>query len=249
MRILGIIPARYASTRFEGKPLAKINGKPMICRVAERASLASLLDKVVVATDDTRIAEEVSRNGFHVVMTSDKHPNGTSRCAEVADKNTGYDAVINIQGDEPFINPEQIDNLARVIAQGNADIATLVKKINSPDELFSPNCVKVVTDTNGNALYFSRQPIPFLRGIEQDKWLENHTFYKHIGIYAYRTDVLNKIVNLPQTPLEKAESLEQLRWLENGLKIATAVTSCENIAIDTPDDLIKAERFAQQNNL
>ena len=200
-----------------------------------------------MATDNTSIADEASKNGFNVVMTSDKHPNGTSRCAEVVGKiNEEFDAVINIQGDEPFINPEQIDSLARVITQGNADIATLVKNISSPDELFSPNCVKVVTDTNGNALYFSRQPIPFLRGIEQDRWLENHTFYKHIGIYAYRTDVLNKIVNLPQTPLEKSESLEQLRWLENGFKIATAVTTYENIAIDTPDDLIKAELYAKQ---
>ena len=250
MRILGIIPARYASTRFEGKPLAMIKGKTMICRVAERASQATMLEKVVVATDDTRIADEATKNGFQVVMTSDKHPNGTSRCAEVVGKlNEDFDAVINIQGDEPFIDPEQIDNLARVIAQGDADIATLVKKISSPDELFSPNCVKVVTDTNGNALYFSRQAIPFLRGIEQDKWLENHTFHKHIGIYAYRTDVLNRIVSLPQTTLEKSESLEQLRWLENGLKIAIAVTTCENIAIDTPDDLIRAELYAQQERL
>ena len=250
MKILGIIPARYASTRFEGKPLAIIKGKTMICRVAERALQATMLNKVVVATDDTRIADEAAKNGFQVVMTSDKHPNGTSRCAEVTGKlNEAFDAVINIQGDEPFINPEQINSLARVIAQDNADIATLVKKISSPDELFSPNCVKVVINAKCNALYFSRQAIPFLRGIEQGKWLNNHTFYKHIGIYAYRTNVLNKIVNLPQTPLEKAESLEQLRWLENGLTIATAVTAHENIAIDTPDDLVKAELYAQQNRL
>lgn len=249
MKILGIIPARYASTRFEGKPLAKINGKTMICRVAERASQASLLSDVIVATDDTRIAEEVVKNGFHVMMTSDKHPNGTARCAEVASKNTGYEAVINIQGDEPFIDPEQIDTLARVITQSKADIATLVKVIKNEKELFSPNVVKAVIDARGNALYFSRQAIPHLRGIEQDKWLESHTFYKHIGIYAYRADILQKIVGLPQTPLEKAESLEQLRWLENGLTIATAVTANENIAIDTPDDLVRAERYAQQNNL
>jgi len=249
MKILGIIPARYASTRFEGKPLAKINGKTMICRVVERASQSSMLSDVIVATDDNRIAEEVVKNGFHVMMTSDKHPNGTSRCAEVAIQNPGYNAVINIQGDEPFIDPEQIDSLARVITQSKADIATLIKVIKTNDELFAPNVVKAVIDNQGNALYFSRQAIPFLRGIEQDKWLDNHTFYKHIGIYAYRTDVLNKIVNMPQTPLEKAESLEQLRWLENGLTIATAVTAHESIAIDTPDDLVRAEKYAQQNNL
>jgi len=249
MKILGIIPARYASTRFEGKPLAKINGRTMICRVAERASQASMLSKVIIATDDQRIADEATNNGFTAMMTSEEHHNGTSRCAEVASKNTGYDAVINIQGDEPFIDPNQIDNLARAITQSNADIATLVKAIKTNEELFSPNVVKAVIDTRGNALYFSRQAIPFMRGIEQDKWLENHTFYKHIGIYAYRTDVLQKIVNMPQTPLERAESLEQLRWLEHGLTIATAVTKNENIAIDTPDDLIRAELYAQQNNL
>ena len=247
MKILGIIPARYASTRFEGKPLAVINGKTMICRVSEKASQASLLDKVVVATDDTRIAQEVIKNGFNAVITSDRHNNGTSRCAEVVDKpGEDFDAVINIQGDEPFINPEQIDSLARLMAHTDADIATLVKKISNNEELLSPNAVKAVIGTNGKALYFSRQAIPYLRGIAQDKWLESHTYYKHLGIYAYRTEVLKKIVTLSPSALEKAESLEQLRWLEHGFTIATDVTPYENIAIDTPDDLVKAEMYARK---
>lgn len=250
MKILGIIPARYASTRFEGKPLAIINGKTMICRVSERASQASLLDKVVVATDDTRIAQEAIKNGFNAVITSDKHNNGTSRCAEVVDKlGEDFDAVINIQGDEPFINPEQIDSLARLMANTDADIATLVKKISTNEELMSPNAVKAVIGTDGKALYFSRQAIPYLRGIAQDKWLESHTYYKHIGIYAYRTEILKKIVTLSPSALEKAESLEQLRWLEHGFTIATDVTPYENIAIDTPEDLTKAELYAKQERL
>lgn len=250
MKILGIIPARYASTRFEGKPLAIINGKTMICRVSERASQASLLDKVVVATDDTRIAQEAIKNGFNAVITSDKHNNGTSRCAEVVDKlGEDFDAVINIQGDEPFINPEQIDSLARLMANTDADIATLVKKISTNEELMSPNAVKAVIGADGKALYFSRQAIPYLRGIAQDKWLESHTYYKHIGIYAYRTEILKKIVTLSPSALEKAESLEQLRWLEHGFTIATDVTPYENIAIDTPEDFTKAELYAKQERL
>lgn len=250
MKTLGIIPARYASVRFEGKPLAVINGKTMICRVAERVSQATMLSDVIVATDDTRIAKEAARNGFRAMMTSDKHPNGTSRCLEAFDKlGKDFDAVINIQGDEPFIDPQQIDTLAHLIAHSNADIATLVKKIETSDELFSPNVVKAVVGNDGKALYFSRQALPYLRGIEQSKWIESQTFYKHIGIYAYRTDILRKIVTLPPTPLETSESLEQLRWLENGLTIATATTSHESIAIDSPSDLTKAEMFAQQNNI
>ncbi len=250
MKILGVIPARFASTRFEGKPLATINGKTMICRVAERASQASMLDDVIVATDDMRIADEITKNNFQAVITSNTHPNGTSRCAEVVGKtNECYDAIINIQGDEPFINPEQIDILARLISQDKTEIATLVKKISANNELLSPNVVKAVTDINGQALFFSRQAIPCIRGTEPQKWIERHTYYKHIGIYAYRTEILKQIVKLEASPLEKAESLEQLRWLENGFKIATAETSYENIAIDTPDDLIKAENYARQNNL
>jgi 3-deoxy-manno-octulosonate cytidylyltransferase (CMP-KDO synthetase) len=243
MRIVGIIPARFASSRFPGKPLADIGGISMINRVYQQASKASLLEKVVVATDDQRIYDEVVSKGGFAVMTSENHRIGTDRCQEVVEKlaSTGetFDVAINIQGDEPFIEPSEIDKVAGLFINPEIKIATLVKEIKSADELFSPNVVKVVLGKDKRAIYFSRQPIPYLRGIEPNNWLEKTTFYKHIGIYAYRTAVLEEIVKLPFGTLEEAESLEQLRWVENDFSIYAQVTDFESIAVDTPEDLIK----------
>jgi 3-deoxy-manno-octulosonate cytidylyltransferase (CMP-KDO synthetase) len=241
MTIYGIIPARYASTRFPGKPLADINGISMIRRVYEQASKSALLEKVIVATDDQRIYDHVACFGGLVSMTSSDHQSGTSRCFEVIKKITGNppEVVINIQGDEPFIDPLQIDKIAGLFANESVQIATLIKKITSPNELFNPNVVKVVTGNDHTALYFSRWPIPFLRGEDQQNWLDKTTFFKHIGIYAYRTTVLAEIVNFPPSKLEAAESLEQLRWIENGKIIHTAETDLEGFAVDTPEDLAK----------
>jgi len=202
-----------------------------------------LLDKVVVATDDKRIYDEVAAHGGLAVMTSENHRSGTERCNEVVEKlaasGENYDIAINIQGDEPFIEPSQIDGIAAIFKNPEIKIATLVKEIKSNDELFSPNVVKAVLGKDKKALYFSRQPIPFLRGVGQNEWLKKMTFYKHIGIYAYRTDVLAEIVKLPFGKLEEAESLEQLRWLENNFSVYTEETDFESIAVDTPEDLIK----------
>ena len=243
MKIVGIIPARFASSRFPGKPLVDINGISMITRVYLQASKAALLDKVVVATDDKRIYDEVVSHGGAAVMTAENHRSGTERCNEVVEKlaasGENYDIAINIQGDEPFIEPSQIDGIAAIFKNPEIKIATLVKEIKSNDELFSPNVVKAVLGKDKKALYFSRQPIPFLRGVGQNEWLKKMTFYKHIGIYAYRTDVLAEIVKLPFGKLEEAESLEQLRWLENDFSVYTEETDFESIAVDTPEDLIK----------
>lgn len=240
MSVLGVIPARYASTRFPGKPLTVINGKTMIRRVYEQASSAASLGKVVVATDDNRIAEEVKSFGGEVIMTSDHHRSGTDRCAETVQKSEGgWDVVINIQGDEPFIQPEQIDLLASLFTDGEVQIGTLVKKLSDLADLDNPNTMKVVLDAQQNGMYFSRSPIPFVRGAEKSEWLKKHLFYKHIGIYGYRTEILLQLTKLIPGKLEIAESLEQLRWLENGYKIRTAFTSMETISIDTPEDLLK----------
>ncbi|MCF6170875.1 MAG: 3-deoxy-manno-octulosonate cytidylyltransferase [Bacteroidales bacterium] len=240
MKTLGIIPARYASSRFPGKPLAIIGGKSMIHRVYDQACRAGALDRVVVATDDPRIFKHVEGFGGQVVMTAEDHPNGTSRCREVvAQSQENYDVVVNIQGDEPFIDPQQIDQLADRFANTAVDIATLVKKIDATEELFSPNVVKVVFDKEKKALFFSRQPIPFLRGIPQENWMEHHDFFKHIGIYAYRQSVLEKIVRLGPSKLEQAENLEQLRWLGNGYRIHLGITEKEGVSVDTPEDLLK----------
>jgi len=243
MKIVGIIPARFASSRFPGKPLVDINGISMITRVYLQASKAALLDKVVVATDDKRIYDEVVSHGGAAVMTAENHRSGTERCNEVVEKlaasGENYDIAINIQGDEPFIEPSQIDGIAAIFKNPEIKIATLVKEIKSNDELFSPNVVKAVLGKDKKALYFSRQPIPFLRGVGQNEWLQKMVFYKHIGIYAYRTDVLAEIVKLPFGKLEEAESLEQLRWLENDFSVYTEETDFESIAVDTPEDLIK----------
>jgi len=245
MKVVGIIPARYASTRFPGKPLALIKGKPMIQRVYEQA-LKSKLDAVVIATDDVRIADAVMDFGGQYVMTSPNHRSGTDRCCEALDLlKTKYDAVVNIQGDEPFIDPKQIDLLVDLIVRDDTPLASLAKRIDDADELFSPNAVKVVVNQEGNAMYFSRNPIPFMRNVDRDEWLVKGRFYKHIGIYAYKADVLHQVARMEPSALEQAESLEQLRWLENGLAIRMALSDAENISIDTPDDLHRAEQYAQ----
>ncbi|MEQ9231643.1 MAG: 3-deoxy-manno-octulosonate cytidylyltransferase [Cyclobacteriaceae bacterium] len=241
-KIIGIIPSRYASTRFPGKPLADIGGKPMIQRVFEQASKSSSLAEVIVATDDERIQECVLGFGGKVAMTSPDHTNGTERCAEVAETNSA-DYYINIQGDEPFIHPEQIDTLAAIL-DGSTQLGTLVKKITDPSLLDNPNTMKVVLKKNWEALYFSRNCVPFVRDAEKKDWLYHHTFYKHIGIYAYRADVLSEITKLPQGLLEKAESLEQLRWLENGYTIKVAETEHESMGIDTPEDVDRALKMS-----
>lgn len=246
MKFIGIIPARYASTRFPGKPLADMAGKPMIQRVYEQVK--DVLDAVCVATDDTRIMEAVKAFGGNVVMTSDTHRSGTDRCYEAFMKvGEGFDIVINIQGDEPFIHPEQVETIKGCFADGNTEIATLVKPFKADDDfestLFNPNSPKVVVNKRGEAMYFSRSIIPYIRGKKYTEWLPNHVFYKHIGMYAYRADILKEITQLPQSTLELAESLEQLRWLENGYKIKVGVTELETIGIDTPEDMQKALDF------
>lgn len=238
MKILGIIPSRYASTRFPGKPLADIAGKPMIQRVYEQAKKCEGFGDVIVATDDTRIEACVRGFGGNVEMTAESHSNGTERCAEVATRNEA-DYYVNIQGDEPFIKPEQIDTLIQIL-DGNTELGTLVKKIDDPSLLDNPNTMKVVFTTDDQALYFSRNCIPFIRDYPKEEWVNHHTFYKHIGIYAYRKDVLPEIVKLPHGTLEKGESLEQLRWLENGYQIKVAHTNIETSGIDTPDDVDRA---------
>jgi 3-deoxy-manno-octulosonate cytidylyltransferase (CMP-KDO synthetase) len=239
MRILGIIPARYASTRFPGKPLIDIKGKTMIQLVYEQALQSTKLDEVVVATDDERILLHVRAFGGRAILTSPDHQSGTDRCAEVAEKLPGFDVLINIQGDEPFIDPLQIDMLCTCFESEGTELATLVKKINTAEELHNPNSPKVILNSSSEAIYFSRTAIPYLRNIELPNWISSHTFYKHIGIYGYRIDALKAITKLQVSSLEKAEALEQLRWIENGYKIKVAITDIENQAIDTPDDLKK----------
>ena len=243
MRFLGIIPARYASTRFPGKPLVDIDGKPMIQRVYEQ--VRSTVDALVVATDDERILVAVQNFGGRGILTSVEHHSGTDRCMEAFLKiGEDYDVVINIQGDEPFIQPEQIELLKKCFSETDTQIATLVKPFDKNGDfektLQNPNTPKVVLNTRSEAIYFSRSVIPYLRYKDTAEWLKNHTYYKHIGLYAYRPDVLKEITALPQSSLELAESLEQLRWLENGYKIKVAITHQETIGIDTPEDLAKA---------
>jgi len=240
MKILGVIPARYASTRFPGKPLVDILGEPMIWWVYEQAKKASCLQKVVVATDDRRIYDAVEKRGGEVVMTSDKHRNGTERCVESLEKIDGeYDYVVNIQGDEPFIQPQPLQELCHLL-DGQVQLATLVSKVESEDALTNPGVMKVIFNKNNEALYFSRQAIPYLRDPGNKQWHNAFTFYKHVCIYAYRSDILPEVASLEMTPLEKAESLEQLRWLENGYKIKVGITEYDSISIDTPEDLERA---------
>lgn len=238
MKILGVIPSRYASSRFPGKPLVDIHGKTMIQRVYEQAIQSSSLDELVVATDDQRIFYEVTRFGGKAMMTSPDHNNGTERCAEVARVNDGFDYIINIQGDEPQIHPDQITILANML-NGDVELATLVKPITDYEELDDPGEMKVIFNQQKEAIYFSRTCIPYLRDVQKVDRLKAHKYYKHIGIYAYRDDILQQIVKLPQSTLEMAESLEQLRWIENGYKIQLGFTNLESRMIDTPADLAK----------
>jgi 3-deoxy-manno-octulosonate cytidylyltransferase (CMP-KDO synthetase) len=246
MNFLGIIPARYASTRFPGKPLADINGKPMIQKVYEQTLKA--LDHVWVATDDERIEKAVKDFGGKVVMTSTEHLSGTDRIAEAVsiiskDSDISFDVVINIQGDEPFIQPEQINAVKTCFDNQETEIATLIKPIQIEEEIFDPNKVKVVVGNDMKALYFSRSPIPYLRGVDKEEWLNKGSFFKHIGMYAYRLKTLQEVTKLPQSKLELIESLEQLRWLENGYWIQTEITEHESIGIDTPEDLQRVKEM------
>lgn len=246
MKFVGIIPARYASTRFPGKPLALLGGKPVIQRVYEQVK--ECFDDLYVATDDSRIKDAVQSFGGKVVMTSPDCNNGTERCLDAYKRLAlDCDVIVNIQGDEPFIQRRQVQALLDCFDSEETDIATLVKPFDAADgleRLECPNSPKVVLNEKGYALYFSRSVIPYLRGVEKEEWLEKHTFYKHLGVYAYRADLLEKLTTLPQSPMEKAESLEQLRWLENGYRIKVGVTDIETIGIDTPEDLERAKAFA-----
>lgn len=241
MNYTAIIPARYASTRFPGKPLAIINGKPMIQLVYEQ--VLKMFNQVYVATDDKRIKDVVQEFGGQAVMTANTHKSGTDRCAEaivLIEKNLGpVDVVVNIQGDEPFIDPQQLAAVQRCFLDDMVQIATLVKPVVDNSEIFNPNLPKVIFDKNHYAIYFSRSPIPYVRDQNESQWHQKHQFYRHIGLYAYRSEVLKKITKLPQSPLELAESLEQNRWIENGYKIKVDLTEIESKGIDTPDDLNK----------
>lgn len=245
MKYIGIIPARYASTRFPAKPLAILGGKTVIERVYRQVE--NVLDDVVVATDDERIMNAISQFGGKAVMTSVNHKSGTDRVYEAFTKiGEGFDVVVNIQGDEPFIQAKQLEAIRKCFDDDNVDIATLVKPFKPEDGLSALeniNSPKVVVNKRMEAMYFSRSIIPFCRGKEKEDWLYSHTYYKHIGLYAYRADVLKEITSLPQSELELAESLEQLRWLENGYKIKVGVSDVETIGIDTPEDLERAEEF------
>lgn len=251
MKFIAIIPARYASTRFPAKPLALLGGKPIIQRVYERVS--SVIADTIVATDDERIKTAVEAFGGRVVMTSTHHRSGTDRCFEAFTiAGADSDAIINVQGDEPFIDPSQLRTLMACFDDPTTDIATLVKPFTPEmgiEALRNPNSPKVVVGANHQALYFSRSVIPYLRGIDETEWLTHHTFYKHIGLYAYRADVLRRISAMAPGRLEQAESLEQLRWLEAGLAIKVGETDIETIGIDTPEDLARAEAFLAQKTI
>ena len=242
MKFIAIIPARYASTRFPGKPLAMLGGKTVIQRVYEQAS--SVLEEAYVATDDERIFQHVESFGGKVVMTRSDHKSGTDRIEEAAEKiGTMADVIINVQGDEPFIQKSQLETLKELFNYTETQIGTLGKPFETIEAALNPNSPKIVTDINGYALYFSRSIIPYIRGKEQSEWLQNFPFLKHIGLYAYRRNVLSEITKLPQSPLELAESLEQLRWLQNGYRIKVGLTDVETVGIDTPEDLQRAEQF------
>ena len=245
LHFVAIIPARYASTRFPGKPLALLGGKPVIQRVYEQVS--AIVEEAVVATDDERIFAAVEAFGGRVVMTSTEHRSGTDRCYEAYQKlGKAYDVVINVQGDEPFIAHSQLRAIMSCFDDEHTQIATLVKPFAEEDgieALENPNSPKVVVDAASKAIYFSRSVIPYLRGVERTEWLKHHTFYKHIGMYAFRSEALREVTALPQSSLEKAESLEQLRWIENGYKIGVGISDVETVGIDTPEDLARAEEF------
>lgn len=242
MKFIAIIPARYASTRFPGKPLALLGGRPVIQHVYEKAAQA--LDEAYVATDDERIARVVESFGGHAIMTRADHKSGTDRIEEAAEKiGTNADVVINIQGDEPFVDASQLKTLQSLFDCEETQIGTLGKRFDSMEAAENPNSPKIVCDKQGFALYFSRSVIPFVRGQEPESWLNHYPYLKHLGLYAYRREVLREVTQLPQSPLELAESLEQLRWLENGYRIRVGLTDVETVGIDTPADLERAEQF------
>ena len=246
MKTVAIIPARYASTRFPGKPLALLDGKPVVQWVYERAAQAAAVDEAIVATDDKRIVEAVRAFGGRAHMTSPEHRSGTDRCAEVAGSLPGGTLVVNLQGDEPFVAAGQLRQILEPLKAGRADISTLAIRIQQQELLFDSNIVKVVIGRAGQALYFSRSAIPYLRGVPPEQWNTTGVFYKHLGMYAFRREQLLELAALPPGRYEQAESLEQLRWLEAGLSIAVAETAKETIGIDCPEDLQRAERFLQQ---
>lgn len=242
MKFIGIIPARYASTRFPGKPLAMLGGRTVIQRVYEQAT--AILDEAYVATDDERIFQAVEQFCGRAIMTREDHKSGTDRIEEAAEKiGTQADVIINIQGDEPFIQKSQIETLMHLFDEPSTQIGTLGKRFESIEAAMNPNSPKIVTDKRGFALYFSRSIIPYVRGKEQAEWLQHFPYLKHLGLYAYRREVLQEVTQLPQSPLEIAESLEQLRWLENGYRIRVGLTDVETVGIDTPEDLQRAEVF------
>jgi len=248
MKILGVIPARFASTRFPGKPLAVISGKPMIQWVYERTS--KVFEHVYVATDDERIQKAAEAFGGRVVMTSTSHQSGTDRCAEALGTiekitNIKFDIVVNIQGDEPFIQPGQLKKVASCFNDPSVQIATLVKQFSNSEDIFNPNSPKVILNRKDEAIYFSRSVITFIRGKENGVWQNTHPFFKHIGLYAYRCDILREITKLVQSPLELAESLEQLRWIENGYRIKVEKTEMDTLSVDTPEDLERVKEFAK----
>lgn len=249
MKAIGIIPARYESSRFPGKPLIDIAGQTMIQRVYNQCKHAGSLHEVIVATDDQRIYDHVKSFAGNVIMTDKNHQSGTDRCAEVIKNIQGFDIAINIQGDEPFIDPQQIDLLVACFNNVKVEIATLIRKITEQEDLVNPNKPKVIVNTNEEAIYFSRQTIPYLRGVEINRWLEHLDFFNHIGIYGYRVDVLKQLTTLKPSKLELAESLEQLRWIEHGFHIKTAISNHSNDAIDTPEDLQQIlKKYFGQNN-
>ena len=242
MKFIAIIPARYASTRFPGKPLALLGGQPVIQRVYQQA--ISVLPEAYVATDDERIFQCVEQFGGHAVMTRSDHKSGTDRIQEAVEHiGTDADVIINIQGDEPFVQASQLQTLMQLFDDPTTQIGTLGKRFESMEAVQNPNSPKIVCDLRGFALYFSRSVIPFVRGKDTSEWLENYPYLKHLGLYAYRREVLREVTQLPQSPLEKAESLEQLRWLENGYRIRVGLTNVETVGIDTPEDLERAEAF------
>lgn len=245
-KVLCIIPARYNSSRFPGKPLADIGGKSMIRRVYEQAKACPVLDRVIIATDDPRILNHAEAFGADALLTRSDHISGTDRCAEVAALMPEYAVCINIQGDEPFLNPAQIERIALPLLEGRAEISTLAKAIQDQAALQNPNIVKVVFNKNGHALYFSRSPIPYLRDIPEQDWASKQAHYRHLGLYGFQRDTLLEIASLPSSTLEQWEALEQLRWLENGKSIFVALTDEETIGIDTPEDAEKARIFLQK---
>jgi len=255
MKYIGIIPARYMSSRFPGKALFIIEGKTMIQRVYEQAKLSSVLSELYVATDDVSIQNHVKKFGGNVVMTSIDHSCGTERCMEAFNiinnegKYSDDDIIINIQGDEPCINPKQIDIIASCFKNNEVKIATLVKKIDTTDDLLSPTVMKVICDKNKKAMYFSRSPIPYFRGLEQTQWIQKHNYYQHIGIYAYKVGVLSEICKLPPSSLEKIESLEQLRWLENGYPIHIEFTEYASHSVDVPSDVEKIIKLLKESKI